>query len=178
MKKLLIFVLCAVTAMSFAACSGGEASNPSNQASGTSGQSENAGGNTQIPSPFTDCDTLADAEQIAGFTLTLPDSTLEDFVDVKYRAMKDEMIELICMDADGEESLRVRKGAGQEDISGDYNVYDKTNSVTVGTREVTMKGADEVVFIAVWTDGDHSYAISASAGLSEEEMSKLVEEIQ
>ena len=41
-----------------------------------------------------------------------------------------------------------------------------------------MKGEAALVKLAVWTDGDYSYALNVTAGLSQDAMAALVAEIQ
>ena len=56
MKKLIAIILCGLTVYSLAACT-----------------SKNAtGGNAEIPNPFVDCATLADAAKLTGFDKTFP----------------------------------------------------------------------------------------------------------
>ena len=69
----------------------------------------------------------------------------------------------------------IRKAAGTEDISGDYNEYPEIYNVTVSEREVTMKGTDGKVNVAVWNTDDYSYAITASDAVTSEYMINLIE---
>ena len=46
-----------------------------------------------------------------------------------------------------------------------------------GMVEVTMKGDAGKVHLAVWTNGEYTYSISASAGMSRGEMADLIREI-
>ena len=62
---------------------------------------------------------------------------------------------------DSGEQMVIRKasGAGENaDISGDYNVYNETSTVTVGEYTVTLKGNDQKVNLATWTSGDYAYS--------------------
>ncbi len=43
--------------------------------------------------------------------------------------------------------------------------------------EVTMKGDAGRVHLAVWTSGEYTYSVSASAGMSRGEMTALIREI-
>lgn len=120
--------------------------------------------NTGMPNPFIDCDTLEDAADIAGFTMEAPDS-LEGYDNKLIQAVKDDMIQVMFyngnLDTD-EDLVRVilRKGTGDEDISGDYNEYSETEEVDVEGRSVTLKGEEDGVYTATWTDQDYSFAIS------------------
>lgn len=111
----------------------------------------------QIPNPFVDCDTLAQAEQLAGFSLTLPADIKADGISV----LSGDMIQVLC-----EDGLSIRKALGDEDISGDYNTYPQVETVAVQGHAVTLKGEGDQVTVAVWTADGYTYAIHSETGLS------------
>lgn len=131
--------------------------------------------NTQIPNPFVDCDTLADAAKLTGFDLTASDSV--DGYDTRtIQVMDKSMIQVIY--ANGDDSLMLRKGAGTDDISGDNTEYAETNTVTVGSLQVNMKGEGGMVSVAVWTDGGYTYAVDTqSVPMSSEAITQLIASI-
>jgi len=126
----------------------------------------------QIANPWTDTETLEEAESIAGVEIRIPEA-VEPYTTLVYRAMEGEMLEIIFTDEDGEEGFRIRKAPGDEDISGDYNTYSAEKTITLkdGT-EVTMRGEKQGSWsVAVWTvspgereDGGEAYSCSISAG--------------
>lgn len=117
------------------------------------------GATAQIPNPFVECDTLVQARQLAGFSLTLPDDVQAAGVSV----LPGRMIQV--RDSDG---LSLRKAVGQEDVSGDYSVYPQTETLPLQGTEITLKGTSDQVMVAVWTRGGYTYAIQSPAGLSRE----------
>ena len=125
-----------------------------------------------MPNPFTDFDTLAEAEKQTDFYITLPDAIGSSNNKI-YRAMNDEMIEVIYVNGE-DETGRIRKARGSEDISGDYNEYAETETVSVGGIDVLLKGDAGLVKLAVWTNDGYTYSVSAEAGLTADEMSALV----
>ena len=87
------------------------------------------------------------------------------------------MFEIIY--ASGEdETARIRKAPGANDVSGNYNEYAETETVDVGGVSVTMKGENGLVKLAIWTNGDYSYVLSVESGLSQNNMAALVSNIQ
>ena len=82
----------------------------------------------QLANPFTDTDTLEEAQEIAGFEIEVP-AAVSLYTVVSYRAIEGEMLEIIFSDRKGEEGYRIRKAAGEDDISGDYNEYAKEKTV-------------------------------------------------
>ena len=45
----------------------------------------------------------------------------------------------------------------------------------VGANPVTLKGENDVFTLAVWTDGNYSYSLDISKGLSEDEWSEMIQ---
>ena len=77
--------------------------------------------------------------------------------------------------SNGSNEIRVRKGKGTDDISGDYNTYDVTEEQTIDGHTVLCKGNDGLIYTATWTDGTYSYAVMCDAGMSAEQLSVWVE---
>ena len=180
MKKLLIFTVTAAMLLSLAACAqsakpAAEPEKPAQTEQAETTDTENA----QIPNPWTDYDSKDDAAQAAGFDLTVPDE-ISGCSEKSYRVLSaagDVMFEIIY--ASGEdETARIRKAPGANDVSGDYNEYAETETVDAGGVSVTMKGENGLVKLAVWTNGDYSYVLSVESGLSQSDMAALVSNIQ
>ncbi|SHL00873.1 hypothetical protein SAMN02745136_03882 [Anaerocolumna jejuensis DSM 15929] len=153
MKKLIVIALSAVMALSFAACT----NNPPKQISGQAAE----GDSQQIPNPFKDCKTVAEAEKTAGFTLALPEKIPEGYVQKSIQAIKNDMIQVIY--ENGKKELLIRKAKGKEDISGDYNKYSENNTMTVGSLQVSTRGNDGKIKVAAWTDGEYTFAVSVNS---------------
>ena len=124
---------------------------------------------TQIPNPFVECGTLAEAQDQAGFSLNLPDGCTPEHISV----LPDQMIQVLC-----EDDLTIRKALGQDDISGDYTAYAQEQVTAVGDRSVTMRGADGRFSLAVWTDGGYAYSVCADTPLSGGDMAALIRQIR
>jgi hypothetical protein len=160
MKKWTAILLCLLLAASLAACAA---------------KTEKTSGGDQIANPFVSCETMQDAAKLAGFEMTAPE-TVDGYPDRAISAIEKDMIQVDF--TGGDNRLTLRKAAGSDDVSGDYNTYAETNAVTVGELSVTMKGNDGQVSVATWTDGGYSYAIDASgAALSADQAAALVQQI-
>lgn len=120
---------------------------------------------TQIANPYLSCATLAEAERQAGFSMALPaDCTVSSFSIVPQT-----IIQANC--ADG---LTIRKAVGSGDISGDYNAYAQSETVSTTGNAVTLRGDGQQVMVALWTADGYTYAIQTDTGLSRERMLALV----
>lgn len=180
MKKLLVFTVTAAMLLSLAACaqSAKPAAKPDQPAQTEQAETTDTE-NVQIPNPWTDYDLKDDAAQAAGFDLAVPDE-ISGCSEKSYRVLSaagDVMFEIIY--ASGEdETARICKAPGADDVSGDYNEYAETETVDAGGVSVTMKGENGLVKLAVWTNGDYSYVLSVESGLSQNDMAALVSNIQ
>lgn len=169
-KHTTLLACSALLAVSLAACSQpaapDAASTPDTAASDT----------TQIPNPWTECATLADAAALTGYDFTVPDS-VDGYTDISITVLTDEQLTEVQYSS-GNARLCLRKAPGSDDISGDYNQYAESNAVDVDGRSVTLQGNDGQVQLATWLDGDYTYSIGIyredGTGLTADEMTVLV----
>lgn len=192
MKKMIAFALSTVMALSLASCAGqttpGSSSDSSVEPTAIGGDPatwgpalDEDGSGVQVPSPITEYTSMEEAAAAACFDMTVPetaDGYTDRMIQVFNANTEDAMFEVIYRDG-GEESqniIHIRKAAGAEDISGDYNQYAESSTETVGEAEVTMKGADGKVHLATWTKDGYTYSIGVytEAGISSDSMAELV----
>ncbi len=127
-------------------------------------------------SPIEEFSSLEEAEDRAGFDITVPDagdSYQQSFFFI------DGMIEVQYANQNAEQVYSVRKAEGNEDISGDYNVYENEQPENVGNISVTLKGNNDTWSVATWENGGCSYAVTAGdQPLTLEEMLDVVRQVQ
>ncbi|WP_140402165.1 hypothetical protein [Flavonifractor sp. An306] len=114
------------------------------------------------------------AEQLS-YPLLLPAWLPEGYALESARCLQGELAE-VCWQTDGQ-TITYRMAPGDGDVSGDFTAYGWEEELTVGTYAVTCKGETGLVFLAVWSDGTYSFSLHASAGLSVEEVTALIESI-
>ena len=177
MKKKMVMTVCSMVALVMAV---------SMMGCGKKAASENAqteteiseGENTQIPNPFMDCETMADAEKLAGFDITVPEQS-EGYEQELIQAIDGELIQVFYVNPENEEDeVLIRKGVGSDDISGHYENFAEMTTAAAGELEVTLKGNDGKVTVAVWTTGRYTFSIQVDAEASQDEMLSLVEAVQ
>ena len=76
-----------------------------------------------IGNPWSDWDTIEEAESAIGFSFGLPTVIADSYAAVSIRTLNNELIEVVYRDESFEVCVRKQKGEGQ-DISGDYNKYE------------------------------------------------------
>lgn len=129
----------------------------------------------QIPNPFVDHATLSDAAKAAGFALSVPEN-VSGSPRRGIQTMDGRMIQVFYGDEDNE--VCIRKAPGGEDISGDYNTYAQVTALNVDGSNVTMKGENGLVRLAIWTGGGYTYSVSARGGMSSADMAALVRSVR
>ena len=177
-KKIAALLLSAGMIASFAACGGQQTSIGADSTPQSSLQSQSVQESTQIANPWIEAKDQTDAQEQAGFSIQLPSSLPAEYGAPSFLVIPGEIMEAYYAGT-GEARLCIRKAAGTDDASGDYHEYSESRQVTVGDLEVTMKGDDGVVSLAVWNDGTNAYSIGiyGGAGLTEEEMTQMVSEM-
>lgn len=130
---------------------------------------------TQIANPFVEYKTVAEAAAASGIELTLPSNIPAGYSLGYVSAIKGELIQASYTAGSDNASILFRKGAGKDDVSGDYNAYKEVATEKIGSVNVTLKGNDGKVNVAAWTDGSYSYAIDIDgAGLAKSTVTDLV----
>lgn len=194
MKKTLLFILCCVLMFGFYSCGTSKIEEnrdmqkiaaeknimPQQEENvlTDTGNNVGIGGGIQLPNPYFNFDTLEEAEEMAGFTITLPEK--EDLPDwiikTDYRATKSNLIEIIYPgDENYKREIRLRKAmSDMEDISGDYNSYEKESLIEINGKKITVRINNDKIYGAIWRNGDFAYSIGISDGVSSENLEKLI----
>ena len=117
-----------------------------------------------LANPWTDCEMLSEAEELAGFTLDIGEQ-LGGYKAEVFRVMPEKMLEVRYTDGDSEVTVRKAPGAGQ-DISGDYNNYEKIESAEQNGLKITYNHIKDggVIVLLSDKDKDYSYCVSAYDG--------------
>lgn len=166
-KKLFVIALCMTAVFALGACEA------SPDESGTTN-------GVETHNPWVEYDTMDEAKNAVGFEISVPES-MEGYSTRTIRVCtmeSNEIIEVVYDNGDMDENkVRIRKAPGTEDISGVYESYEEA-SVNVGEWNVIMKGRGDSIYLATWMDGDYTYSIYTSLGISDTDMAELVSHIQ
>lgn len=164
----------------------------------TWGPTDDAEDNTQIPNPFVET-TKEEAEQLSGLSFTVPEK-VEGYDSCIFMAIENELIQAYYTkenaqpadSADGQgtdqadngaidpsavqdtDELLIRKAAGSDDISGNYNNYEQISFATVNNVEVTMKGNNDLVSVAIWTDNGYTFAVDTTNPITIDQMKEII----
>lgn len=123
----------------------------------------------QIPNPWQEYKSVSEAAKAAGISFAAPAKLGKH--KLSYIQATDGIVELSYTKAGNE--ICIRKGAGTEDISGDFETYKNVTEKTINGSAVTLKDNGEGVISATWTDGNNSYSLHSEIGLT----TKFVESI-
>ena len=147
MKKLIAIALCALCLFARAACG-------SRAPADEEGSAE-----VGMVNPFVTYDTIEDACAAAGFDYVIPE-TIEACPVESIQVMNNSLIQITYYDSEADGNRVVlRKAAGVDDISGDYNEYPTVSTVDYNGVNVTMSGENDTFSGAIWTVDGASYSV-------------------
>ena len=148
MKKIIaIILLCVAFTLLFSGC-----------------QTTKAEPSTAIANPWSDWDSLKEAESAVGFPLGLPEVIAGSFEAVTFRTMNQQLLEVTYRDEDFEVCVRKQAGEGQ-DISGDYNEYETRTEVSHnGGTVITYQNTDDSAMRQVISCDGYSWSLVAPNG--------------
>ena len=177
-KNLVMFAAVVMMAASVSACGNGKQEVKETAMVNTMKDSQAASEVAQIANPWTEVKTMEAAKDMAGFDLELPEIPAEygkKMIQVLNSADAP-MIEVIFWNSD-DKQIRIRKAPGTEDISGDYTVYTQEQKVQAENRELTLKGEEDKVFLATWTEDCYTYSMYVETGISADEMTGMAGQV-
>ena len=112
----------------------------------------------QTGTPFTECATIKEAEELAGFPFEFPEQ-IEGYTLQYVNVYGGTMIEAGY--AEGDDTFYVRKAEGNGDISGDVTEYVHTERRFFGSQETELSYEEGVIRKAVWFRKTCAYAAGA-----------------
>ena len=174
MKKIIIPLVALAVAASMCSCaaSGNQETKNEQEETVVSSQQETQGENMNIPNPWGDYVTLDEAAAAAGVSFTLPDEYRSD-ANI-YRAMPGKMLEILVPDGDGVIRIRVTP-VTDEDITGDYNVYELDPVEQINDVNVVVKSHNQgEANVAVWSDDTYTYAVLNADGMNRDDAFDMI----
>lgn len=115
---------------------------------------------------ITEAASLQELSALVGFEVDQDISLPFEAEETTYCSYWNQLAEVTY--SGGGHSAVYRQSAGQEDNSGDYNVYSDVTEMAAGGRTVTLKGEGGLYRLAVWTDGTYAYSLRLSQGAAKE----------
>ncbi|MEG0578746.1 MAG: hypothetical protein RR490_02395 [Niameybacter sp.] len=128
-----------------------------------------------LPNPVQPFTTIEILQAQLPFTLKQPHALEEDTVS-GLEIIDEKLVQVTYTSP--QDTIGYRMGEGTNDISGDYTVYPLEIEVDSKWDEVTLKGNSDAIYLARWTDGTYSYAISSREGMSESTILEIIESIE
>lgn len=126
--------------------------------------------------PFSDEMSLDEINAELGYEIKTPSYLPNGFEKSSMLLIGDELVQISYSD-DKDSAITYRTQKTDEDISGDYNVYDICETEIIGNTTATLKGSDKKYYTAVWNDGENAYALGSDDGLEKNEIIKIIKSI-
>lgn len=80
--------------------------------------------------------------------------------------------------AGNDDTVLYRKAVGNDDISGDYNEYEQVEIKQLGNVSITVKGNDDLYYLAIWQEDGYTCSISDDCGLELDKFVQMVESLR
>jgi len=127
----------------------------------------------QIENGIAGCASAEELSKAVNFPVSDVEKLPFDAAETNYRSYWGELAEIDYVGADGQSAV-YRKSLGNDDNSGDYNVYSSTDEITVNTLTVELRGSSEGYTLACWTDGIYAYSLSLSSEVDAVEWNAII----
>ena len=129
-----------------------------------------------LANPWQECASMAQAESLAGFSFAIGDSALPEGCGPEAAYIQVIAGAMLEVDYTGERggSVCLRKAVGTDDVSGDYNNYDLTQTSRIAGQDVTLRGAENAWYVATWARDGYSFAVVSTSALTTSQVETLV----
>lgn len=133
-----------------------------------------------VANPFIDSPTLQESAKLVGFSIELPQKEqLPAWIEKTiYRSstVDTKLLEIIFTSEENPtQEIRIRKAiSDKDDISGDFNNYEKEEIIILDEKTVNTKSNGDKMYLATWRDGDYSYSIRNSNGAQASDFESLI----
>lgn len=131
-----------------------------------------------IPGPV--ITQTASAEELAeevGFPVEELTELLFTPAEIVYCAWDQQLAEITYTGETEEQVLVFRKSRGEDDNSGDFNLYEEETTLhTDGGFKAEAKGNEGRIGLILWQQDGFSYSISCTKGMTKEDAARLVDE--
>lgn len=121
---------------------------------------------------FSSARELSDA---VGFEIKDISSVPFESTEVIYRVISGKLAEIVYL-GDGEK-LTIRKSAGAEDNSGDYNDYSVHEPIETAGNKVDILGYEEGYYLVTWYDGEYYHSVRSDNPLSLDRMEEIISDV-
>ena len=125
-----------------------------------------------IINPIESFDTIDEAQKALKYKVIVPKELLGKY-NIKYINTISRELFQICYINKGNDIL-FRMGQGVDDISGDYNDYKTNIIVNINGRNIKLKGNDNLIKVATWSENNMSYSISVDNGMKQDDIIKII----
>lgn len=136
-----------------------------------------ADNNVQMPNPFIIYDNLDAAKKALSFNPLVPSDAPTGYSIREISAIGNDFLQIIYGNDNQDKTIYYRTAKGNEDISGDYNIYSNTKTITVNGNNITIKGNNNLYNNATWYDTNHAFSIYSNDGISKETMENIIKSI-
>lgn len=133
--------------------------------------------NIGLPNPLTNHKTLDELSTAVGFTVNAPDIS-DSYEITSFTDIDKTLAQIKYRSNTLDTTLTYRMSKGTDDNSGDYNIYDYENTITVNGTDITIKGGNNTVSVALWNKAGFSYSICTDKnGISLSQITEIIKSI-
>ena len=132
-------------------------------------------GQTQLANPWKSYESLAEAESASELTFPVSETIPEGYVAESYRVMRGSLLEVTYQNGETKITVRMQSGS-DEDISGVYENFTKTETFHQNDASVTCKQADDCLVYLVQNDV-YCFSIYANSPTAEDACREILTDI-
>ena len=75
------------------------------------------------------------------------------------------------------DKLTIRKSAGDEDNSGDYNEYTLDEPIEIEGNKIDILGFEEGYYLVTWYDGEYFHSVRSDSPQTADKMKEIISDL-
>ena len=115
--------------------------------------------------------SAAELSEASGIEIKDLENVPFEVKETSYQDYENNLVEITY--SNGGESLSYRVSKGDEDNSGDYNEYTNVYQKDIGGTGYTLKGEGDLIYCVLYRQGEYSYSLTSTGGLTLEQLEKI-----
>jgi hypothetical protein len=128
-----------------------------------------------VVNPFVQVKNIAELKASLSFDPPLPKKLPNGYELKSISIISGKVVQLDY--SDGSYEIGYRTAQGTEDISGDNTSYAVSETTTLGSTSIHLKGSKALFNLATWTQDGFTFSLSFSAGMEKETVLSIISSI-
>ncbi|WP_273326305.1 DUF4367 domain-containing protein [Vallitalea guaymasensis] len=131
---------------------------------------------TKIVNPYIEYNDVDTAIEELGYDAMVPTKMPEEYTISNVVIIDNTILSIDYETAS--EKINYRTSEKNEDISGDFTIYEDVKQIQIDNKDITIKGNHDKIHLVSWKHNNQSFSMYSNQGLSQKQVIGIIENIE